>query len=270
MGGPSGGRHGRAAAGMVLAVFLLGGGAGAQAAGNPVPPTWEQAYVALPVSPRHLVMGRMSENLIRETLISLPAGKKFLTVLYLHGCSGFSAGNFEYLHLLAGYGYAVIAPDSFARPGRPKTCDPKLHAGIPGAPHQAVAEMRLEEIRYTLKRIRELRWVDQRNLFLMGHSQGGGAAAAYAGGGFRGRILSGSLCMDGPNSPEGTPVLSIYSEEDPWRHGRDARGCEKQAKARRLPVEFHLFPGNVHNLVRNPEARALIRSFLERHAALSH
>lgn len=267
MGGPSGRRRGRAAAGMTLAILLLGGGAKTQTAGNAIRPTWEQAYVALPVSPRRLVMGRMSDNFIRETLTSLPAGKKFPAVLYLHGCSGFSPGNFEYLHLLTGYSYAVIAPDSFARPGRPKTCDPKLHVSTPGAPHQAVAEMRLEEIRYAIERIQGLRWVDQQNLFLMGHSQGGGAAAAYTGGGFRGRILSGSLCMDGPNAPEGTPVLSIYSEEDPWRNGRDARGCEKQAKARRLPIEFHLFPGNMHNLVENPKARALIRSFLERHAA---
>ena len=254
---------------MTLAILLLGGWAESQAAGDAVRSSWEQAYVLLPVGPRHLVMGRMSDNFIRRTLTTLPAGKKLFTVLYLHGCSGFSPGNFEYLHLLGRYGYAVITPDSFARPGRPRTCDPKLHAGIPGAPHQAAARMRLEEIRYALKRIRGLRWVDRRNLFLMGHSQGGGAAAAYAGGGFRGLILSGSLCLDGPNAPEGTPVLSIYSEGDPWRNGRDARGCEKQAKARRLPVEFHLFPGNVHNLVRNTEARALIRSFLERHAALA-
>lgn len=251
-------------AALALAAPLLAGGA--LAAGPEVRITWERAYVMLPVAKDRLVGGRMDEPLIREELAGLPPGKKFRAVLFMHGCAGLSPGNFDYMHLLAGEGYAVIAPDSFARPGRPKTCDPRRHRGIPGAPHARVTAMRQEEIQHGLERTRGLAWVDAENLFLMGHSQGGSAAAAFPNRGFRGVIISGSTCQYGLNAPEGTPVLSIYSEKDPWLRNRSPRGCEEWKWARGFPIEFHLFPGSAHSLAGNARARALIRGFLERHA----
>ena len=123
-----------------------------------------------------------------------------------------------------------------------------------------------EEIRHAQERIRGLAWVDQRNVFLMGHSQGGAAVAAYPNRGFNGVIVSGSTCQYGLNAPEGTPVLSVYSESDPWRNKRSARGCGEWGTVYQRPVEFHLFPGNAHNLAGNEKARGLIRDFLRKHS----
>lgn len=257
------------AAELALAVLLLGGGAQAQERKPPAHRTWQRAVVALPSQPKGGVLGRMGEKRVRDALAALPAGSRFPAVLYLHGCSGMSPENFDYLHLLTEEGFAVVAPDSFARPGRPETCDPKLHAGIPGAPQREAVEMRQEEIRYARGRMGKLKWVDKNNLFLMGHSQGGGAAAAYSGGGFRGLILTGALCPFGLNAPPGTPVLALYSENDPWLHGRDPRSCEAKAAERGRPIEFHLFPGGFHNQAKNPEARELIRAFLKRRTLAS-
>ena len=249
-----------------LALLLAGGSAPAQGWREETRITWERAYVLLPVASDRLVGGRMDGALVREELAALPPGRKLPAVLYLHGCSGMAPGNFDYMHLLAEAGFAVIAPDSFARPGRPKTCDPRLHRGIPGAPFARVAEMRQEEIRYAQERIRGLAWVDQRNVFLMGHSQGGGAVAGYPNGGFNGVIVSGSTCQYGLNAPEGTPVLAVYSENDPWRRNRSPRGCGEWGTVYQRPVEFHLFEGDAHNLAGNPRARELILAFLKRHA----
>ncbi|MEK6709116.1 MAG: alpha/beta fold hydrolase [Nitrospinota bacterium] len=262
------------AAGLALTVLLFAGGVLAAGPGAPEAPkvpeveiTWRRAHVLLPLAKDRLAGGRMDEALIRGELAALPAGKKFPAVLYLHGCSGLTPGNFDYMQLLADAGYAVVAPDSFARPGRPKTCDPPLHRGIPGAPFREVSAMRQEEIRFAFDRIREVAWVDQRNVFLMGHSQGGSAAAAYPNRGFRGVIVSGSVCQLGLNAPEGTPVLSVYSEDDPWRNKLSARGCEERAAERGRPIGFHLFEGDAHNLAGNARARGLILDFLGRHAA---
>jgi dienelactone hydrolase len=251
-------------AALALAAPLLAGEA--PAAGAQVRITWERAYVLLPVAADRLVGGRMDEAFVREELAALPAGRKLPAVLYLHGCSGLAPGNFDYMHLLAGEGYAVLAPDSFARPGRPKTCDPRRHRGIPGAPFARVAAMRQEEIRYGLERMRGLAWVDAERLFLMGHSQGGAAVAAFPNPGFRGVIISGSTCQYGLNAPEGTPVLAVYSEKDPWLRNRSPRGCGEWGFVYQRPIEFHLFPGSAHNLAGDARARALIRGFLRRHA----
>ncbi|OGL67309.1 MAG: hypothetical protein A3J27_11300 [Candidatus Tectomicrobia bacterium RIFCSPLOWO2_12_FULL_69_37] len=257
----------RGACAAALAALLLGGCAEVQVpegAGAEI--TWERAYVMLPVAADRLVGGRMNGVLVREELAALPPGRKLPAVLYLHGCSGLAPGNFDYMHLLADQGFAVLAPDSFARPGRPKTCDSRLHRGIPGAPFARVAAMRQEEIRFAQDRLRGLAWVDQRNVFLMGHSQGGAAVAAYPNRGFNGVIVSGSTCQYGLNAPEGTPVLSVYSESDPWRNKRSARGCGEWGTVYQRPVEFHLFPGNAHNLAGNEKARGLIRDFLRKHS----
>jgi dienelactone hydrolase len=82
-------------------------------------------------------------------------------------------GHRRYIGLLAGAGYAVLIPDSFARKGRLKSGDPKRHRGIAGAPFKRIMEMRLEEIRYATEQAGRFPWVDKENLFLMGHSQGG-------------------------------------------------------------------------------------------------
>ncbi|MBI3128570.1 MAG: alpha/beta fold hydrolase [Candidatus Tectomicrobia bacterium] len=256
------GRRMRPAAALALAVLILGGGAWAEELHIHYP--WREAVVVVP-APEGFILGRMNEKLVLDRLSRLPAGKKFPAVLYLHGCSGVAPENFDYIHLLAGEGYAVVAPDSFARPDRPETCDPKRYAGVLGAPQAEVNRMRREEIQESLEHLRRLPWVDQRNIFLMGHSQGGGAASSYSGGGFRGVILSGSLCPSGLNAPAGTPVLALYSKRDPWLQGRDPRSCEARGKERGLPIEFHLFPGNFHNQAKNPQARELILDFLRRH-----
>jgi dienelactone hydrolase len=172
-------------------------------------------------------------------------------------------GHRRYIGLLAGAGYAVLIPDSFARKGRLKSGDPKRHRGIAGAPFKRIMEMRLEEIRYATEQAGRFPWVDKENLFLMGHSQGG-AAARYSGANLKAHIISGSICRGGLRVPAGTPILSIYSENDSWLRGRFPNGCWEEASKRRRSIEFHFSPGDAHNLSRNRRARFLILDFMER------
>lgn len=162
--------------------------------------TWRQARIALPkalTAGDEIRQGTRGDPAVAAALANALPGRKVPTVLYLHGCGGFGNSGKVNVALLVEAGYAVIAPDSFARPGRPVTCDPKRNAVIVTREVTAqVHRMRLAEVRYALERIGEFPWVDRDNLFLFGHSQGA-TAAAYVGRGFRGRIVTGTRCSRG-------------------------------------------------------------------------
>ena len=224
--------------------------------------TFDSAYFMSEIN-GEFIEGRMSDELIQRNLTSLE--KKRPTIIFSHGCTGLGRGNLRYMRLLARAGYAVIAPDSFARRYRPETCDPSRHRGIKGAPHRRVNRMRQEEIHHAAYRVRRIRWVDKKNLFLMGHSQGGTAVATYEGDEFKAHVISGSVCWRGVRSPRGTPILALYSVDDPWRRNRPADSCLRKARARGVNMEFHLFEGRAHNLSRNKMARRQILDFLGRH-----
>ena len=97
---------------------------------------------------------------------------RFPTVLYLHGCTGLES--LRPLQAFARQGFAVLAPNSFARRYRPLQCRPSERTG---GLNVFVFDFRLTEITYALARITELDWVDRERLFLVGTSEGGLAAA---------------------------------------------------------------------------------------------
>ncbi|MCE2451729.1 MAG: dienelactone hydrolase family protein [Nitrospinae bacterium] len=224
--------------------------------------TFDAAYVMIPVRGEP-IEGRISDDFVQRKLASLK--KKRPTVIFMHGCAGFGPWSLRYMRLLARAGYAVVAPDSFARRYRPETCIPSEHSLITGAPFGRVGRMRQEEIHHAVYRLRRIHWADKKNLFLMGQSQGGAAAAAYEGTEFSAHVIAGSTCWRGVWVPLGTPAFALYSKDDPWRRNRAADSCLRKAEGRGVKMEFHLFEGRAHNLSRNERARRLILDFLNRH-----
>ena len=220
--------------------------------------TFDAAYVMIEVEGEP-IEGKMSERFVQDKLVALK--KKRPTVIFMHGCAGLGLGNLRYMRLLARAGYAVIAPDSFARRYRPETCIPSEHGHIPGAPFGRVSRMRQEEIHHAVYRVRRIHWADKKNLFLMGQSQGGAAAASYEGNEFSAHVIAGSTCWRGVWMPLGTPALALYSKDDPWRRNRAADLCLLRSESRGVNMEFHLFEGRAHDLSRNERARRLILDF---------
>lgn len=179
--------------------------------------TWSNATVVLPPlrgeAPPVLNPG---SRRIERHLAGFQAGRGFPTVIYMHGCTGLSVVGF--LEQIASAGFVVIAPDSMARRYRPLQCNPWNH-GPTG--NLFVFDFRLAELSYALQQLRGFDWVDRDNLYLIGVSEGGVAAAVYRGDEVRARVIlqwdcQGPAVMRGIAAPPQTPVLAMLRSGDPW------------------------------------------------------
>jgi predicted alpha/beta-fold hydrolase len=236
----------------LVLLLLFGGGCAALNSNSEadIASTWTQARVYLPRVPSY----------VRPADVSVV--QKLPTVVLLHGCTGLSPGIARWARTLSSAGYGVVTPDSFARSYRWSNCDPKTYLG--GAFPES-RRMRQEEIEYALKSLRTVPWADERNLFLMGHSEGGGAVALWQGGGFRAQIISGNRCRQGLLAPPTIPVIVIGFVHDPW-DGNYRRTCAIRFGGRESASEL-LLPGSGHDTSQSPEAQRAVLDFLRAHTS---
>ncbi len=198
--------------------------------------------------------------------------KPLPVVIYLHGCTGINV-NHDALwgDFIQGLGFIAVLPDSMARPGRKWNCDPKTKRG--GAFPQANA-MRIEEIRYAVEQVKKSPWADTKNIFLMGHSEGGQAAACNTLPDFRGIIISGWTCtdsarpgFDGIFAPLETPILTLEWDHDAWREGKPQQGSCANKFGERKKARQVLFHGTQHSTYDQQEARDAVAQFLKENLA---
>jgi len=217
--------------------------------------TWEDADVFVPGSFFKTSPGKVSVN------------KPLPVVIYLHGCTGI-----DYNHdtlwgdFIKRLGFIAVLPNSMARPWRRLNCEPKSH--IFGFFPQA-NEMRMEEIRYALEQVKKSPWADTKNIFLMGHSEGGRAVARNTLHDFRGIIISGWSCTDSaqPNfngifAPMETPILTLEWDHDPWRDGTSQQGSCANKFGKRKKARQVLFSGTQHSTYGKQEAQDAVAQFL--------
>ena len=180
-----------------------------------------------------------------------PAGAtgKLPVVVFLHGCAGWGSRQSRVMQLANANGYTVFAPDSFARPGRVRHC---------GQGGTNKLEMRLEEVEYAVRRLRELPWVDQERLVLMGFSEGGFAAARYRGSDFRAVLVLGWGCPRGRlHVPGSVPVLNLVGRDDQetrWGNRLCSAWFRDGFRAK------HVEAG--HDVSEDPRAQAIVGEFL--------
>lgn len=195
---------------------------------------------------------------------------KFPVVIYLHGCDGINLNHDTlWARYIAKLGFAVILPNSFSRPKRISNCNPLIKSGTGRFP--AADVYRQEEIAYAITRLKKESWVDSKKIYLMGHSEGGRAAALANFKDLRGIIISAWQCTsrqyplsDGIKSDMSIPVLALIYDEDPWYFGTPNQGdCAKHGGAR-LDFSQKLFKGKFHQTYDNSEARLAVTEFLKR------
>lgn len=137
------------------------------------------------------------------------------TVIYMHGCSGrVGAGSLS--RALVRAGFAIISPSSVARENYDGSCIPRKW--IYGTRRDARA-IRTADLAYAIKQAKMLPWVDTRNIFLVGSSEGGGVVAAFHSGdpthSVRARVFDGTDCSwGGVQAPRSEPVLAVLGSKD--------------------------------------------------------
>jgi len=225
--------------------------------------TWERAEIWVKPPSGGFFSSHMDD---RRLHARLGEDGKLPTVIFFDDCgANRKMAGWHYARFLARAGFAVILPDSFARQGRPITCEHWQLTPLPGAPVSEVHALRLEEIGHALARARALPWVDTDNLFLMGHGEGGDALAAFPSDGVRARVLSATRCPFGIHAPEDTAMLFVASEHDRLFAGKPADACVGEAGGRRF--EMTLFPGYQHDTSSLSAARDAVTAFLIRQLA---
>ncbi len=240
-----------------LSVAVSGLLLGACVTVGPVEMTLDGASIRAPVN----VLGDIAEDIngtysyadpggLAALTKSVPPGVKLPLVVYFHGCAGMYPSGMSHLSWLSKLDdFAVVAPDSFARE-RPNYCFSN-HTVTLALSSQVIA-MRRNEMQYALKQLAKLSWVDKANIFLMGHSQGGGMAAAYAGPvKIRGRILVNGACYDGwgDGIADDEAVLSFDSGRDPWFYNNYRSDCRAYALRHPNGISVYDAESANHNLV---------------------
>ena len=223
--------------------------------------SWEKAPVYLP--------GKLLSTTVDQIDITKPTP----VLIYLHGCTGiYGPHDLSWASYIADQGFIVILPDSMARPGRISNCDSRLKGGTNAFPK--AAKYRQEEIAYALSQLTNSSWADKKNIFLMGHSEGGIATAQSSHGEFAGKIISGWTCTnknnasyDGIYSPKNLPILAVASIDDEWRKGKPVEGrCADKAEGRTNFKQIDL-EGWIHGTYGNSDARKGVKEFLTQYLA---
>ncbi len=197
---------------------------------------------------------------------------KIPTVIYMHSCSGYGSAGMGHIHALVDHGYAVIAPNSFARTFKPLNCDPesRTFGTFPGA-----MAMRLAEAWAAHAFALSLPWVDQHNIFMMGFSEGGATTARYAHGGLAGRVIIGWNCLPsaqeslwspyiGIKGPLNEPVIAVLGGNDPWFKRPELSGDCSTALASRPRGLSIIAPDLGHNAIGDAEILERVLAFMAR------
>ncbi len=225
--------------------------------------TFDHAVIAIPAT-RYtgVVVGT-----IKDFSALNAEARKYPIVLYIHGCTGI--GNYTFIRALARNGYVVIAPNSMARRFRPLQCNPRTNTG---GHNLFVYDFRRAEITYALHRMRQYDWVNWQELFLVGTSEGGVAAALYRGDEFRARVITQWTCVGAPlvrgiGAPPETPMLAIVQGEDPWYDPARTTGqrgdCGLFMAGRPGSRSIILNDGSGHDVFKSPDVVQEILRFLE-------
>ncbi len=140
------------------------------------------------------------------------------TIFYMHGSIGLSKGEVFRKWFVQDGNFIFFAPNSFKIKNRPTYKSP---AKI--SQYQKVHKLRQAEIYYSLKKLKELNFIDKKKMFLMGNSEGGLAAAYYKGKEFKARIVTAFSCEDAYYSQDfkigarkKDPFLNIIGTHDEY------------------------------------------------------
>jgi dienelactone hydrolase len=254
-------------AGVILALGLGGCAQPLSLALSDIEKTWASAVVALPaLSADAPLISTMDSPEMTKRLALLADGEALPVVVYLHGCTGI--GNLDFIRSLADEGFAVVAPNSFARSFRPLQCEPETKTG---GFNLFVYDFRLTEISFALEQLWFVEWADWSRMVLAGTSEGAVAVALYRGDEFKGRVIAQWTCNGAPfvaglDAPSDEPIFSVVGADDPWyvdsAEGETREDCSKFFGDRPGSRSEFIYKPKAHNVFQNAAMVEAIIYFL--------
>ena len=231
--------------------------------------TWDNALVRIPKPNGKIYKGSMKDLIGNEDFLQ----NKFKTIIYLHGCSGIWKGTAQRIDLFSRNGYAVIAPASMARKKYPQSCEPIKHVG---GMYRDTLKMRQADAKNAVLNAKKLSWTDNKNIFLVGLSEGGITTATYKPENLiesvSGRVIEGWTChagweeYKGINSKYNEPILSIVAKDDPWfvadyLHGDCGKYLNNNPKSRSVVIDDPAL-SKKHGLMHHQKIQKITLDFL--------
>lgn len=236
--------------------------------------TWDSAIVYLPNGDQKFIKSSVSELQSGE----IEYEKILPAVIYMHGCSGIWPGTHMRMQFLAGNGFVVIAPASLAREKYPRSCKVENYtAGL----YRQTLKMRQADAGYAIEQVKELPFVDEDKIVLMGLSQGGITTATFEARdkrqNVRARIIEGWTCHDdwpeynGLRAPASEPVLALVGIDDPWFRTDSSGDCQSFLNPQNgsVSIVYKVAPlAGSHELMEFNSPKKQVLQFLRRHLDL--
>ncbi|MEM7402227.1 MAG: dienelactone hydrolase family protein [Pseudomonadota bacterium] len=233
---------------------------------------WQASFIRIPLADGGVLKSTIADLIPKQ----IDNAKKYPTVVYMHGCSGFWSGTMHRIDFLAQNGFAVIAPPSFARKRYPKSCDINL---VQGGLYRDTIKMRQNDAGYAIKHAKDLPWVDKNNVFLMGLSEGGITTATFyakdESKSVNARVVEGWTCTStwdeysGVRAPKTEPVLTLLGDKDPWFQNPYTNGeCTRFLNEKNGSKSIVYRKGNLsyrHELLEDDMVKKSVIHFLQQH-----
>ncbi|WP_300300897.1 dienelactone hydrolase family protein [Ferrovibrio sp.] len=233
---------------------------------TPLARVWSATKIVFPAEPDNFFY-RPGFTLDRAIAEHRP--KSVPAVVYLHDCAGIAVASPE-MRIISGLaraGFVVFAPHSLDRPRDAFCTDARdYHANA-----EDVAQ-RLAELEYVREQLRQFPWLDQANVFAVGHGLGGWALTQLSVSTFPVVTITGVNCLpaesaslkSGIAAPEDVAVLTLLgSHDETLAVNLHERNCSIFPEMQRVNRKSVLLPGVGHDITRDPAAVPLIVDFLK-------
>jgi hypothetical protein len=237
--------------------------------------TYKQGYIGLPKGfegikePMFLTIKDF-----KKKFKSLKNKKKYPVLFYMHGSVGLAYGK-KYKDAVLKENFIFFAPNSYRLKNRPTYKTPTKIQN-----YEQVHKVRVAEIFYNIKRLKEFNFLDLKNIYLMGSSEGALAAAQYKGKEFKGRIVAAYACENGYYSRDfkigarkKDPFLNIIGTHDqyfgkysPYEENNNNGHCA-MALLEFKNAKVVLLPKTKHNVIENKYTIPEVVNFLKFHTS---
>lgn len=232
--------------------------------------SWERAIVFVPGEEfGHFTYGFMGTTAVRDRLVTVPAGRRYPLVIYLHDADGLTAVENSLMEEFETENMAALFPDSMAARRRVSDC---TKDGCAMSPEVYLA--RRAEMIHAVQKARRLPWVDPDNIFLVGLGEGAAVVAlwgadvsarAYAVAGWTCTAPGEAPWFQGLRTPLDRPVLLLNGHTTRWSGRRGWDGlCARQAVAHERAVSV-MIDTAVENVFALAEGRRALIAFLLEH-----